>query len=327
MNFETPLVSILVAVYNVEEHLNKSLNSIIHQTFKNLEIIIVNDGSTDSSLSICENYRLIDSRIKLISKENEGLSSARNLGLELAKGDFIYMTDSDDYLLPDMIEKMVSLIIKSKADIAICDYFLNQESTQVNESKITVKRINDVMPDLLIDKISSQVWNKLFCKDVINSTRFPEKMIAQDLGVMHLFFQNAKTCVLTNEKLYVYYSIRSSNTSSKNRSTVQGSYHRAIHFYNRYNFSQLYYPELSQIILSKSVHFYVSAYLKSLIENNTIIAKSIFNYLALLKDEIFPNKSINIWDKFVVHLILNNKTIALAFLSKIGKLVLFFKYK
>ena len=116
------LVSIIVPVYNAKKYLSNTLESILKQSYKNLEIILVNDGSTDNSKEICEHYAKIDSRIILLNKINGGVSSARNYGLEVAKGDYVSFIDSDDYLTVDMIETLVKDVQNTDVEIAVCGY-------------------------------------------------------------------------------------------------------------------------------------------------------------------------------------------------------------
>lgn len=115
-----PLISIVVPVYNVKQFLTKCLNSIISQTYSNLEIIVVDDGSTDGSATICDDYAKKDKRISVIHKENGGLASARNAGIDVAKGTYIGFVDSDDYIEPYMYEKLLQAILKYSCNIAVC---------------------------------------------------------------------------------------------------------------------------------------------------------------------------------------------------------------
>lgn len=326
-NIKEPLVSVLVAVYNVDKYLSKCLESIINQTYINLEIIIVDDGSIDTSLSICKDYEKKDTRIKVISKKNEGLSSARNIAIECANGQYIYMTDSDDYLLPDMIKTLVTLLLNNKADIAVCDYYVNLIDKNRYEKKVNVMNSSEILPDLLLDRISSQVWNKIFSKEIIKSIRFPANMVAQDIGVMHLFFANANSVVFTNEKLYVYIANRNDNISNSNKLTISGSYHRAIHFHERYKFAERYFPNIAQDVLNISVHFFVTAYLKCIIVGNTEIPGKIRETLSIFKKQIFENSKLKLSDKFISYCIMSNKKYILLFISKVGKSILHKKYK
>ena len=122
------MVSIIVPVYNVNQFLDRCLNSICTQTFSDIEIILVDDGSTDGSSSKCDQYEEIDSRIKVIHKENGGLSSARNRGIESAKGKYLFFVDSDDYIVKDCIEYLITTLEKSNADMVIGNYMRTKDS-------------------------------------------------------------------------------------------------------------------------------------------------------------------------------------------------------
>jgi len=122
------LISIIVPIYNVEIYLEKCLNSIINQTYKNIEILLINDGSSDNSLRICKKYQKKDKRIVLINKKNGGLSSARNAGIDKASGNYLLFIDSDDYIEIDMIEKLYNNIKSNNADISICNFFITKKN-------------------------------------------------------------------------------------------------------------------------------------------------------------------------------------------------------
>ena len=115
-------ISIIVPVYNVESYLSNCIDSILNQTFKDFELILVNDGSTDKSLEICKHYKNMDDRIFIIDKKNGGLSSARNAGLDIIKGEYIGFVDSDDYIHPQMYELLYKQIIENEADISMCEF-------------------------------------------------------------------------------------------------------------------------------------------------------------------------------------------------------------
>ncbi len=117
-------ISIVVPIYNAEKYLDRCIQSILNQSYKDLEIILIDDGSTDSSNKICNNYQKRDNRIKFISQKNEGVSAARNRGISEATGEFIGFVDSDDYIQPNMYETLYGLINKYNCDISICGYFI-----------------------------------------------------------------------------------------------------------------------------------------------------------------------------------------------------------
>lgn len=126
-------ISVIVPVYNVEKYLDKCVQSILNQTYENIELVLIDDGSTDGSSKICDKYGKIDSRVKVIHKENGGLSSARNRGIDEAVGKFITFIDSDDYIHHQMLEILYEGIIKNKSDISICEYRRFDENETIEE--------------------------------------------------------------------------------------------------------------------------------------------------------------------------------------------------
>ena len=196
-NYEGPKISVIVPVYNVEEYLDECLDSIINQTLKDIEIICVNDGSTDNSLSILESYEKLDERIKVLSKENGGQSSARNLGMENSKGDFIYFADSDDYLELNALEKLYHISSLLDLDILIFKQLIFEDETyekftsdyyQMSFLKPYMGKIFDIntFGEEILD-IAVSPPSKLFKRSLISSIKFPEGLIFED----NLFFAEA----------------------------------------------------------------------------------------------------------------------------------------
>ena len=133
------MISIIVPVYNVDKYIERCIQSIINQTYKNLEIILIDDGSTDKSGAICDKYSKIDNRINVIHKKNGGLSEARNVGLDIARGDYIGFVDSDDYIHPQMYELLYKNLIGTSADISIIKHIRKEEELglgDINSKKV-----------------------------------------------------------------------------------------------------------------------------------------------------------------------------------------------
>lgn len=177
------LISIIIPVYNVEKYLDKCIDSVLNQTYTNLEIILVNDGSTDNSPAVCNAWADKDGRIKVIHKENGGLSDARNAGLSEAQGAFIAFVDSDDYIEADMYEKLISTIHQTESDIALCKFRYVYETEQysvfsADSFDITEYGASDAISALIDDRIRQVVWNKLYKTQLIKDTLF-------DVGKFH----------------------------------------------------------------------------------------------------------------------------------------------
>lgn len=204
------LVSIVVPVYNVERYLERCIESIINQTYRNLEIILVDDGSTDSSSEICDLYKSKDERIIVFHKKNEGLSSARNLGLRNATGDYISFIDSDDYINCIFIERLLGLCVDNDADIAQCDFLCIDEFSQrlpAIASTITIKQGKEFLKDYCCNYncVKETVsWNKLQKKQIFDGISFPKGKQHEDEFVSYKLFAKSNKVVTTNEYLYYY---------------------------------------------------------------------------------------------------------------------------
>ena len=197
-----PLISVIVPIYNAEKFLDKCLDSISNQSYKNLEIILINDGSTDSSLDICQKWKSKDERIILIDRENEGVSKSRNEGIDIAKGDYISFVDSDDFLDKDCF----NILMKNNNDydIIVSNYFiLNGEK---KENGISSEIGNDYLNELFNGNIKGYLWNKLYRKDVIGEIKFNEKVkMCEDLLFNYsVACKNDISFVYVDSNLYYY---------------------------------------------------------------------------------------------------------------------------
>ena len=202
------LISIIIPIYNVEKYLEKCLNSIIGQTYNNIEIILVDDGSKDQSKEICDNYAKTDNRIRVIHNENKGVSNARNTGIDIAKGKYITFIDADDYVDKNYVDVLYALCIKNNADITICgvkdednDGNILNESNEI-ETKLDKK---EMLKELLNEKYFFSVcWAKLYKRDIIANIRFNENMkIGEDFEFLYKVLYNIDTVYVdTTKKLY-----------------------------------------------------------------------------------------------------------------------------
>lgn len=217
-------ISIIIPVYKVEGLLEKCVDSVIEQTYTNIEIILVDDGSPDNCGMICEVYKKKDNRIKVIHKKNGGLSSARNAGLEIATGDYIGFVDSDDMISQNMYEDLYNAMIQYDSDISICGYYevINGKCIIPFDIERTICYSNkEAVKELLNDKtIKCFAWNKLYKKTLFNKIEFPEGRNFEDVYVMHKLFNISKKIVLINKYCYFYLQREGSitqNFNSKNR--------------------------------------------------------------------------------------------------------------
>lgn len=219
---DNPLVSVIIPVYNVEDYVEECIESVINQTHTNLEIIIVNDGSKDSSRSKCSRIAERDERIKIIDKENGGLSSARNAGLEIAKGTFLSFVDSDDYIDSRMLETLVSLIAEVGADIACCNYDeVNEKSDFILTHKIRFEGVETYDRRTALELMLAENYfkcfacNKLFRRDLFDGIRYPEGMHYEDIITLYELLGKSTRLVFTSKALYHYRVRNNSITRAK----------------------------------------------------------------------------------------------------------------
>ena len=214
-----PKVSIVVPAYNVEKYIEKCVNSIISQTFTDIEIILVDDGSRDSTGEICDELAFKDMRISVIHKQNEGLSDARNTGIAAADGEFICFIDGDDYIHPKYCETLFNLIVDNKADIAVCGYIKTQDYNCKVEDEIScttgIFNKTTAMQELVTsDKFMNYAWNKMYKKSLFDGVLYPVGRNWEDLGTTYKLFDKADKIVYCNAKLYFYIQRSGSITST-----------------------------------------------------------------------------------------------------------------
>lgn len=214
-------VSVIVPAYNCEKTIEETINSIEEQTYKNIEVIIVDDGSKDNTFEKCKKLASIYNNIILFYKENGGVSSARNKGLELASGDYISFIDSDDLLKQDMIETLVYDIQNYKADMSICGYIIKNMSGYEKKCYDTNNILEFDKYELLNEffyekKIAVSLWNKLFKRKVIENIKFDETLkINEDKLFLFNVILNSNTCVYHDVSKYIYVKRENSATSSQ----------------------------------------------------------------------------------------------------------------
>jgi glycosyltransferase involved in cell wall biosynthesis len=202
------LISIIVPVYNVEEYLTNCLDSICNQTLKEIEIIIINDGSTDNSSEIIKEFQKNDKRIKVITQKNQGLSAARNAGLDIATGEYIGFVDSDDFISPDMYMDLYNKILEYDTDIVICNhYILENDSlrTNSNYSDYLIETDKKYTYYLLRDEaIKNFVWSRLYKKELFDGVRFPIGKVFEDIYLSFYLLGKIKNSYYISEPLYCY---------------------------------------------------------------------------------------------------------------------------
>lgn len=258
------LVSIIVPVYNVEKYVERCLQTLMQQTYENIEIIIVDDGSPDRSGAICDEYALKDPRIHVIHQMNQGISGARNTGLEAAKGEFLAFVDSDDWVSPEMVEVLLNLMKQYEANISVCGTEICSDkghvafhSDALDETCVYTR--DEAMEELLDDqKIRNVLWNKLYSKNLFDGIRFPVGRVFEDIAITYRVIDRANRIVYSGSPLYCYFksdnSIIRSDYSAKKLDKVVALKCRA-------EFYKAYYPEL----VDKASKTYIKSALNSLV--------------------------------------------------------------
>lgn len=204
------LISIIVPIYNVEQYLNKCVDSIIHQSYSKLEIILVDDGSPDKCGEICNEYAAKDNRVKVVHKKNGGLSDARNAGIELAKGEWITFVDSDDYISVDYVETLYGLVAKNecKVGVACVQYVYDGNVPPIHQRAYQEyifdkwKGIEEMFYQELFDTMA---WCKIYHKSLFETgIRYPYGIYYEDLPTTYLLFLHTDSIAFCNKKIYYY---------------------------------------------------------------------------------------------------------------------------
>lgn len=224
MSQEKALISIIIPVYKVEKYLEKCIQSVINQTYENLQIILVDDGSPDNCGKICDEYAKKDHRIEVIHKSNGGLSDARNKGLEIAKGEYIGFVDSDDYIESDMYEVLYNLLKQYNSDVSICNFYT------VSQGKIAIKNVDngikeynriEILKEILLDNnIQSYAWNKLYKKELFDEIKYPIGKKYEDIGTTFYLLEKCNKVVVTGKPEYYYIKRQDSIVNNVTESTI-----------------------------------------------------------------------------------------------------------
>ena len=205
------LVSIIIPIYKVEPYLRRCLDSIVNQTYTNLEIILVDDGSPDGCPKICDEYATKDNRIVVIHQENGGLSAARNAGLDICKGNYISFVDSDDWINDCYIQDLLSFAESCKADIAVASCKYISDDPQYSNKNFSINPGEISYNDILLEIFSKQnpsfvaAWSKMFRRDLICQFKFPKGKIHEDEYLNYQWFYKAKKVVYEPNSVYYYF--------------------------------------------------------------------------------------------------------------------------
>lgn len=288
------MISIIVPVYNVEKYINKCIDSLINQTYKDLEIILVDDGSTDSSGKICDEYKKKDKRIKVIHKINGGLSSARNEGIKIAKGNYLGFVDSDDYVNIKMYEILMDCAKEYELDIVQCKFNWFNDEDEIKKEKnerinlIQCKGIESLRK--LYNKDYTEnivVWNKIYRKELFDDIIFPVGKINEDEFTTYKLFGKCNKVGYIEDKLYNYRktpnSITNSKFSGKKIDILDALIERKNYFKNK-DENDLYIKTVEYSLIH-IINRYYECY-NSNCNNKKELLTCIYRYIKYINDEI-----------------------------------------
>lgn len=230
-----PLVTVIIPIYNVEDYLDKCLESVVSQTYSNLEIVLINDGSTDGSNDIIKRWRKKDQRIVAIYQKNQGLSAARNTGLNIAKGDWIAFVDSDDFVSENYIQEMIQAAVDNTADLVICQInkTIGNSISSVTSSQKGIYNSQEFWK-LFFEKKSDDAlvvaWNKLYSKEIFNNLRYKRGIINEDEQILYSVIKKCKKIIILPQALYFYRLGREDSIMTKvNKTTaIRKKYYRIL---------------------------------------------------------------------------------------------------
>lgn len=294
--YEEGKITIIVPIYNTEKYIEKCINSIINQTYTNLEIILIDDGSTDNSGNICDNYALKDNRIKVVHKKNEGVSIARNIGIEKASGEYVGFVDSDDYIESTMYEVLIKDIIENQTDIAVCNCSVN------GNSKFEKNILNrHEMLDLILDKdkFRGYVCNKIYKLKLLKNLRFEENIhLCEDLLFNCNYIARSEKMSIIDRKLYNYVKRDDSAVNSfveKHFSVIE-AYQKIENIYEKYSEKNLLKLQKAYLKQCTFLKYYI------FVGNYNPKYKGIVNTEAKRLIKIINKNSIGIKEKMLLNI-------------------------
>ena len=289
------LITVIVPVYKVEKYLDRCISSIINQSYKNLEIILVDDGSPDNCGNICDGYAKKDERIKVIHKENGGISDARNTGVSVAKGKYVTFIDSDDYVKYDYIEFLYNLIIKNKVKVSICSHTViydtglkiekETEEFTVLDAKTVVRRI------LYDDGIDTSAWAKMYETTLFNNIKYPKGKLFEDAAITCRILSICEKIAIGSKSKY-FYMIRSDSITNENFNVKKMDLITSTKEMGEYIIKK--YPDLQQAVERRIMYAYLSTLSKlaNSKEKHLKEQKEMMEYITKNRQKILKDKNI-----------------------------------
>ncbi|MBO5397964.1 MAG: glycosyltransferase family 2 protein [Clostridia bacterium] len=298
------LITIVVPVYKVEQYLKKCVDSIINQTYKNLEIILVDDGSPDNCGNMCDEYANLDSRVKVIHKENGGLSSARNAGIEIAKGKYISFVDSDDYITNDYIEFLYNLILTNNVKVSICSHTVIYDTGLVLEKATNEHSVIDTktaIERILYDEgLDTSAWAKLYETKLFENIKYPNGKLFEDSATTCKILCECDKVAIGSKSKYFYLirnnSITKTNFSSNKMDLITSTKDMGEYVLNKY-------PDLKKAVNRRIMYAYLStlSQLANSKEKHLEEQKELLDYIKKYRKEVLADKRIKKRDRLALH--------------------------
>ena len=255
-------ISIIVPIYNVELYLERCVESIINQTYKNLEIILVDDGSPDNCFAICDKYEKLDSRVKVIHKENGGLSDARNAGLDIAEGEFIVFVDSDDYIDLKMCEKLINVVTDEVDIVAYGFRRFYDDKEQICKGTGNIEKVTGrELFEYYINRVffTHMVCDKMFRRKLFDNVRFIKGRLAEDMAICYQLMGKSRGAIFVDENFYNYYMRSNSIMGTGSLKLCMDAYKGE---YEAYSYGNQYYPEFKIANNTRLLNQSMKVYLK-----------------------------------------------------------------
>jgi len=294
-------VSIIIPIYNAEKYLIRCLESVRHQTYSNLEVVLVDDGSTDNCGSICDDYASTNPQFIVIHQQNQGLSGARNSGLKVATGDYLTFLDSDDFLNPYFTETLLNLCLRNNSEVGQCAFQKGCSNTfKRNSKKIIVNKYSN-RNALLSKKLKVAAWGKLYAKHLFDITTFPLRRTYEDEFTTYKLIYSSKSISFTNQKLYYYFQSNGSIMRNNERQL-------SLDFIDAFNERLDFFKSLGETVLyERSKELFCRSLMLTYIKckrnsDNTNDKEEILNIYKQQYEEFKYYKSVNLVSKIIISL-------------------------
>ena len=309
-----PLISVIVPIYNIKKYIADCVESIIEQSYENLEIMLVDDGSHDGSEKICDEYAKIDKRIRVIHKENGGLSDARNVGIDLAHGEYVTFVDGDDALENTAVEYLYDLIDKFDADMSICSFSIVKKKKINVGKKYQEVRLNtdECLEKMLMEEgFNVTAWGKLYPRSFFKNIQFPVGKLHEDVGTTYKLIMQSKVIAYGPNPEYLYYQRKNSIV----RSEFKLEKISLIHFTDQMcDEIDSKYPNLKNVTNRRRMRARIAILARVL--NNKDFSETeaaLITYLKKNKDMILKNPKATVQDKIAIRSLLLGKYVFMLF--------------